>query len=202
MWPTTAEALWELGGCLAATALTGMAVRLMDDFLDEPEQPSGWLAPLFERAGRGVIAYALFFLALGAACNLEWAVTLFLSAYAIGMGHEGHRILPSGLSALWESALALGAGMARFGFFSLAASFTAVLFVQILDDFVDVEEDRKRGESNWVLRWGSVEAALVAVLAALVSWELSWRRFLLVVGTGLALAHRGRWGRAWGGLSA
>ncbi|MDI3279952.1 MAG: hypothetical protein QJR13_01080 [Bacillota bacterium] len=177
---------------MAATALTGLAVRLLDDFLDEPELPSGWLAPLVARAGRGVIAYALLFLALGAACNLEWTVTLFLSAYAIGMGHEGQRLLPSGLAAWGECALALAVGVVRFGLLSLAASFTAVLFVQLLDDLVDVEEDKERGRSNWALRWGSVESALVAVLAALLSWELCWQRFLLVAGAGLVLAHRGR----------
>lgn len=202
MWLSGAESLWGWAGCLGATAFTGVAIRLMDDFLDEPEPFLSRLAPLVARAGRGVIAYALFFLALGAACNLEWAVTLFLCAYAIGMGHDGLRPLPSGLPAWGESALALAVGVGRFGFFSLVASFTAVLFVQILDDFMDVREDRERGGGNWVLRWGSVESALMAVLAALLSWGLCWQRFLLVAGVGLALAHRGRWRRTWSGLSA
>lgn len=145
----------KAGAELAAALATGVAVKLMDDALDDSTP-----------ATTGNIAYALLFLSLGAVFQPAWAATLFLASYAAGMAFSGHPILPSRLPAWLESVLAVGVGLAYAGAAEMIAALAAIVLVQAVDHWVDRDLDRARGRvDNWVLQLGVWPAALLALTA-------------------------------------
>ncbi|HEY8417054.1 MAG TPA: hypothetical protein VIK93_03340 [Limnochordales bacterium] len=157
----------------AAVVAAGVAIKLMDDWLDRELDALTGRVTLAAALGNGVIAYALAALAIGMLLQPPVAGTLFLAAYALGMAHDATRRLPTGLAAWQELLLAVGAGMLLAGPYVMVASMVAMIFVQCADDLLDWAEDRRRGLRSWAERLGRVETALVAGIALLVGFVLA-----------------------------
>lgn len=94
------------GGWLAAVAglvLTGLAVRLVDDALDQEEDAAAQVPNLAAALGPGSVAYAGASLALAALLLPQHGPALFLAAYAWGMAGALTERLPSRLPGWLES---------------------------------------------------------------------------------------------------
>lgn len=133
MLPRLAEAVQTL----LALTLTGLAIKFMDDHLDqELDAASGvknwalWLGP-------GVMPYALLFLSLATAVRPALSLPLFLAAYALGMIRTPLALNPSGLAAIWETALVFLLGVFLFGWRPVLWAFSFLGAVQIADDLLD-----------------------------------------------------------------
>ncbi|HEU4963258.1 MAG TPA: hypothetical protein VFV52_05285, partial [Bacilli bacterium] len=88
--------------------LTGLTIKLMDDWLDlEYDQCIG-RHTLAMKLGRASLPYALVLFGLAIALTPKLSFPLFLAAYAIGMGHELRERMPTRLPGWVESILALG----------------------------------------------------------------------------------------------
>lgn len=130
---------------LGAAFLTGLAVKIMDDFLDAPLDQCRGLRTVAQRLGTASLPYALAAVAAGAALNHRWAISLFLASYALGMAVNLGRQLPTGLLGYQEALVALGACLVLYGPVRTVAAVAIVTAIQITDDLVDWREDRLAG---------------------------------------------------------
>ncbi len=148
-----------------AVFLTALAVKALDDLLDEPEGRGG-------RAG-GVAAYVAVLLVVAAGLDRRVAVSLFLAAYAVGMVSSPLTRLPSGLPSWGESLVAVGLGACLTGALEVLGSVLVVTAVQVFDDFWDLARDREAGRvgvAAAIGRWPALAlAVLLYIAAALIS---------------------------------
>lgn len=140
---------------LAAAALAALAVKLMDDTLDEPRDLAAGRANWATRLDGGAASYALALLALSAGLDGRLAAAVLLAAFGVGM-RGGRERLPLGLRAWQESVLALGLAVWLCGPRLAAAAVLAAVCAQAADDVID-------GQA----RWGSAETCLVGLAAGL-----------------------------------
>ncbi len=157
--------MWAGGlGLGLAVFLTALAVKTMDDLLDEPEEASAGV-------GTGTaVAYVALLLVLAGGLAPAATVSLFLAAYAIGMAPGPAGRLPSGLPTWAESLVAIGFAVLVAGPAEALGSMLLVAGVQVFDDFWDYERDRALGLANIGLavgRWPALTLALIFFAAGL-----------------------------------
>lgn len=140
MWWTISDA-----GPAVAVVAAAAAVKLMDDVIDLPEDRRRGQRSWARRLGRGATAYALLFLAVGAAADAAVTVAFFTASYAWGMAGAGRARMPSGLPGWAETGLAGLLGLAAAGLLLMLAALAAVGAVHLLDDVVDRRTDPHRG---------------------------------------------------------
>ena len=163
---------------VVAVVLVGVVIKLIDDYLDEPEESlsmAGWL-------GRGVAAYGLLLFAIAVSLVPGMAVTLFLAAYAVGMVKDPFLRLPTALHPWFESLLVFLLGSFLWGWSEMASSFIVICFVQLLDDYCDKKEDEFQQVRNLVLIWGEGEVLLLGLATGYLAIVLDWQKALLVTG--------------------
>lgn len=88
--------------------LTGLAIRLVDDALDQEEDHAAGVANLTGMLGSAATAYAGASLALAALLLPRHGPALFLAAYAWGMAGSLTERLPTRLPGWLETAAAIG----------------------------------------------------------------------------------------------
>ncbi len=163
-----------------AILLTGIAVKMLDDYLDEPE---GWI----ECLERGVPAYGMLFLALGVGLAPSTSLSLFLASYALGMIHEPDRQLPLGLQAYQENILVLTVGFIILGWKEILSSLSILLAVQLIDDTLDQKLDTSMGHPNIRNHLGVVETVLLSMISLLIAAYLHPSKTFLVIITTVIL---------------
>lgn len=146
-----------------AILCTGVAVKLMDDFLDFRYDAQYGIPSPAVRLGEATLPYAMAALALGAAMNATLALCLFSSAYAIGMVQDLGRPLPSGLLGWQEGLLAVGIGALCLDPFVQLWALVVMAFVQAVDDLFDLKSDAMAGSPNLARRFGVGEVRLAAL---------------------------------------
>jgi len=147
-----------------AVFAVGVAVRLLDDLLD------GRPGESLPGTASAPAVYAAALVALGAGLAPGVAVSLFLSAYAVGMLADPAERLPPGAPAWVESLLAVGLAVALVGPLETAGSLLLMLGIQALDDGVDLPRDRAEGRrsiATAVGRWPAFFLGAVCFSAAL-----------------------------------
>lgn len=155
----------------AAILCAGLAVKLMDDFLDLQYDSQAGIPSPAVRLGEATLPYGLILLAVGAAFHPPVALSLFLAAYAIGMVQDLKRSLPSGLTGWQESLLSLGLGALLLGPVIQIWGLAMMVFVQAVDDTIDYHVDQMSGNPNLLRRFGWVEVNGVAfVCLVLAAW--------------------------------
>lgn len=172
------QALTPLLTWAAAAGLVGLAVKLLDDTLDQPGDPT----TLAGRLGEGAtLAYGLAAGVAGVALAPAVGLALFAASYAlgmVGMGAGPGERLPSRLPAWVESLAALGASLLLAGVGVTGGAFGALLAVQALDDLADWCRDgevpalRRRSLAGAL---GRVGAGAVAVAGLLLGLAFDWR---------------------------
>lgn len=177
----------------ACVCAVGIAVKLMDDFIDRRLDAVGGVTTWASVVGDGVLPYAMFTLAVAMLISGRLAGTLFLAAYALGMAHDLRRKLPSGLEGWHESVLALSLGALLGGVGRMVASLAVLTFVQCVDDVVDDDADRVRGSRSLVALIGRTETMLLAVVALVVAASLAPRMTTAALVATAVVLHAADW---------
>ncbi|TCP59149.1 hypothetical protein EV586_101365 [Tumebacillus sp. BK434] len=153
--------------------LAGLTIKLMDDWLDVEYDQCVGRHTLAIRLGRACLPYALLGFGLATTLAPQEALALFLAAYAIGMGHDLREKMPTKLPGWAESVIVLGiSGWATSIGLTLWALCVMVM-IQLLDDLMDLQHDRRSGQNNLAIRFGFVEVTLAMFIALLVAVLLS-----------------------------
>lgn len=194
MWPIVFDVLRQM----SAVLLCGIAVKLMDDYLDrELDYRTGrhnWAYYL----GNCTLIYAMVAIVLAAALHYILAVSLFLASYVVGMGHELRQMLPSHLSGWQESLLVLCLGVILCGWRVMLFAVCYIGAVQIIDDCLDYFVDTLvsgSGKRNLARLFGPTEAVLLAILLLLVAWYLLPLYFVATILGTAALVLLAAYGR-------
>lgn len=124
-----------------AVVATGIAVKLMDDVLDQQEDAVTGQPNVAVPLGGAAVAYALAAFALAAALSPRDALSLFWASYAWGMAHGAGQRLPLGLRAWQETALAVALAVLTAGVPDALAALALIGAVQLLDDWVDLRRE-------------------------------------------------------------
>lgn len=173
MFGGTLDGAFSAVATLAAVFSVGLAIKLMDDFIDRRMDGVAGVTTWAGRLGDGSLPYCMAALTVALLIDAPVAGTLFLAAYAVGMTHDLTRRLPLGLLGWQESAVALVVGTLLGGPLPMLAALAAVVFVQCADDLVDAEGDRRRGHRSLVVMLGPVETALLGLAALIVACSLT-----------------------------
>lgn len=172
MWPPMSDLVAFLAAA-AASALAALAVKLIDDWLDQDRDRTIGRANLAASLGVGTMVYAALALALAAGINAPLSLALFLASYILGMVSDLGRLFPSRLTGWQESLLVLVAGLALSGWRTMLFAIAFVAAVQLIDDCLDLAADRLAGQRNLACRLGVAECLLLAVTALLAAWWLA-----------------------------
>ena len=154
-----------------AVFLTALAVKALDDLLDEPERDAGEAGRTVGRGGPWLAAYIAAALVLAAGLAPGASVSLFLMAYAVGMLPSLSEKLPSGLPSWAESVAALAIAVLLDGPLETLGSLLVIAGAQAFDDYRDAGEDRAAGRASLAAalgRRGALVAAILLGLGALV----------------------------------
>ena len=148
-----------------STFFSGLAIKLMDDYLDIPWDTIIGRRTWAAKHQHAVLPYALMALCLACLANPFWAVSLFWASYMLGMRGDLNRALALGLTG-WQEALITGALLyIIIGGSTLVTSVGAVFCIQSIDDLMDQRLDLASGSSNWATKWGKVELSLAVLIA-------------------------------------
>ena len=162
--------------------LAGWTIKLMDDWLDVEYDQCIGKQTLASRLGRACLPYGLLGFGLAMAVAPGVAFTLFLTAYALGMGHDLRERMPTRLPGWLESILALGIAVWYGGLWLAGWALAVMLMIQLLDDLMDLHNDRRSGQNNWAIRFGFVESALLMFICALAAVLLDpWKTAAVLV---------------------
>jgi 4-hydroxybenzoate polyprenyltransferase len=166
---------------LVGVCAVGLAIRLMDDFLDAALDLRQGLQTPAHRFGSASLPYALAGLSVGSLLAPRLAATLFLGAYAVGMASDPTRALPSGLRGYQESLLAMLIGTLGAGPMLMTWAMTMMIAIQALDDLVDLRIDKHTGGRNWCHLYGTGEVMLCGLLCVAIGASLSLMLTLLTL---------------------
>lgn len=158
---------------LLGIVLAGLTIKLMDDWLDVEFDQCIGRQTLSLRLGRACLPYCLALLGFAIALAPQVALPLFLASYAIGMGHELREKMPTRLPGWVESIVAVGLALLTAGWQVAAWAVCVMAMIQLLDDLMDLHNDRRSGQNNWANRFGYVEATLAMFIFALGAVLLS-----------------------------
>lgn len=154
-----------------AVFLTGCVIKLLDDYLDQEYDLLNGKSTLAYRLGLGTSAYGILLFAIAVAFNWHLSVALFFAAYITGMVCDINRSFVSGLSGLQEIVIF---GVLGCLLVSIKTIFTAIfvlLFIQVIDDWMDIGQDYKIGQRNMFNSFGVIETwccGLVFLLSAIM----------------------------------
>jgi len=168
--------------------LAGLTIKLMDDWLDVEYDQCVGRHTLAIRLGRACLPYAL--LGFGAAMALapQTALILFIAAYAVGMGHDLREKMPTRLPGWMESIVVMGFAALHAGWELALWSLFVMGMIQLLDDLMDLQHDRRSGQNNWANRFGVVECTLLLFICGLTAVLLSPQHTVQVIGA-LPVVH-------------
>lgn len=191
---------------VVAILCAGMAIRLMDDVVDRASDKSIGLVTSVDQLADTALVYALAALATGAFLAPALVGALFLAAYAVGMGGDLKRRLPSGLSGYQESVLVIAIGIAGAGVWIMSWAVAVMVALQAIDDLRDLTIDGRTGSRNMCQVLGQGEVILLGLLALLTSLNLSLAltSVALLIAVTVSWATRGKPREArtnvwWGG---
>ncbi|MFD2168517.1 hypothetical protein [Tumebacillus lipolyticus] len=153
--------------------LAGLVIKLMDDWLDVEFDQCIGRHTLAIRLGRACLPYSLLGFGLALALAPDVALTLFLASYAIGMGHDLREKMPTKLPGWVESLAAVSFSVWATDIRLTVWALFVMTTIQLLDDLMDLQNDRRSGQNNLANRFGFVEVTLLMFICLLASILLS-----------------------------
>lgn len=155
-----------------AVILSGVAIKVLDDYLDRRDWEDDRAAP----------AYALLALSAGVALAPGLASSLFLAAYAVGMLMDLDQRYPTGLAGWQEILIVVLGGLLLTGWREMLGSLALMVAVQSGDDLLDWTTDRTHGRLTMVNRLGFGECVFLGLLAVAMALCLAPGKTALVAG--------------------
>ena len=174
-------AIFEQAGIVIAVILCSIAVKLIDDFLDNDRDSLAGCYNFSKILGNGIIVYGMLSLSIAASINASVSIPLFLVSYSIGMFTDFKKTFISGLSGLQESLLVFSLGVILWGWQCMLFSLFFVFSLQLFDDYLDIYTDQLAGYRNLAHRIGKVECLLLSILTLCTAWWINEHLFPAVL---------------------
>ncbi|PRX24074.1 hypothetical protein BX659_12537 [Orenia metallireducens] len=159
--------------------LTGLVIKLMDDYLDQELDRMNGRQTLAMRLDRGTLPYALILLTFAVLIDYQLAIALFWSSYIVGMGMDTNR-LPTGLKSYQEVMIMVVFGFLVLDYNLFLFSISIITFVQLSDDYIDYYLEEYINRDNFINYLGKVGTILLATIALVISLTIDWQMSILV----------------------
>jgi 4-hydroxybenzoate polyprenyltransferase len=167
---------------LLTVACIGVVIQWMDDIFDVERDIGAGERRFAVRLGRHVLPYSVI-LALTAAM-LDWrlAVAIFLGAFSVGM-FGSWKGTSSGIVRWLELFGAVILSVYGVGWFLSGWALSIVIFLDVLDDVIDLRHDERLGAPNIAVHIGVPMSMLLALAALCASFFVSveWTVAVLTV---------------------
>jgi len=174
------HAIFEQSCIVIAVMLCAIAVKFVDDFLDQDLDTHAGSRNFTTQFGNGTVVYAMLALALAASLNTNPSIPLFLASYSVGMFHDLKQPFPTGLSGWQESLFVFLFGVMLWGWQIMLFAILFIASIQLFDDYVDVCTDQLVGYRNIASRIGKVECLLLSIITMLSAYWVCEPVFLSV----------------------
>lgn len=158
--------------------ITALVIKILDDYIDLDQ--TGF-SSIVSNMKEGILPYTLIFFSLACLMNREITVSLFVSAYIIGMLKDFRRSLSFKLKGYHESFIIIIVFGCLIGFFEMLSSIIVILAIQFLDDIIDIRKDRYFNNKNIAIRIGIVEGLLGSLILVLISFRLDYFKTLVCI---------------------
>jgi hypothetical protein len=153
-----------------AIFLTAFTIKLVDDFLDND---AGIFTTLINKMKSGILPYAIVIMSFAFIIEPKTSVSLFLSAYIIGMFNDLNRILTFGLKGYQETIVVGVLGLLLIGMSEMISSLIIIFILQLLDDLVDYRKDKIMGKYNLAIKFGKIEVEIFIIILLLIAVKIS-----------------------------
>jgi hypothetical protein len=129
----------------------------------------------------GSMIYALIIFAISASLNWRISAALLFAAYMTGMFCDLKTKYTSGLSGLQEICIIFLLSWLLVGLSYTFSAIFILLFIQIVDDWLDIKYDALTGQRNSVQILGPAEAWICGLIFLLLAFYIDARFSLLVL---------------------
>ena len=163
-----------------AIILTGISIKLLDDFVDYSIDHSLGMSSLVDILGLGSPIYALLFAVFACSINLQLSAPLILSAYSIGMLKDPSQMLFLGLTAWMESVIVIFVCWIFFGLSATLVSILLMITVEFVDDIIDYSYEMKGTTTNLVNVIGKTQLLLLSIATVIGAFIINSRTTILV----------------------
>ncbi|MTI67777.1 MAG: hypothetical protein FH753_14420 [Firmicutes bacterium] len=147
---------------LVCITIMGILIKVLDDYYDED----------YINSDKNITLYGLLAFSIACVFKSSLAITLFLSAYIIGMFKDFNRKLTLGLKGYQEGILLIIICLVFINPIEVFSSFFIILIIDIFDDILDFKYDKKYNKKNYVLQFGLGEVLIIVIIFILFTIKL------------------------------
>lgn len=176
MWHITSSPLAKE---FLAVFLTGLVIKLTDDFIDREYDILLGRQNFTNVLGAGILPYAIVIFSLACLLEPQTSISLFFSSYIIGMTAEYSTKMPSGLYGYQESLIMLSLGILVLGYIEMFSSLFIMWTIQLWDDLYDYKKEIACSK-NCVKLLGKVECLLSSIIFFLFALYLDAAKAIVV----------------------
>lgn len=148
----------------AGIFLTGLVIKLMDDFLDQDLDRLKGEENFSRIIGRGILPYSLVIIILALYFNFNESVSYFAASYFLGMAYDDRERLPSRLFGWQEGLIVLGISILLTSLKDTLSALILILLIQLFDDYVDYRRDNLFLGRNLINTLGIVNSILLTLI--------------------------------------
>jgi hypothetical protein len=152
--------------------LTGLVIKIMDDYLDQDIDFIEKEQNLFTAIEYGGLPYALIVLSLAFIFDPVTSLSLFFGSFAVGMAGDLTVKMPSGLYGYQEIIIVVSLGLLILKI-NMASSILIMISIQLWDDYKDCDKD-VINKKNWAFLLGKVECLLLSTIFFLLCFYLDY----------------------------
>jgi hypothetical protein len=163
-----------------AIFLTGLVIKLMDDYLDQEIDRANnrysWAMKLETR----IVPYTLLILSLAMFFDYKLSIALLWASYIVGMGVSTDN-LAVGLKTYQEVIILLMIGFFILDIKQFLFSLVIILFIQASDDYIDYHREKYISSDNFINYLGRAGTLFIIVFSLVTSLNINWQLSLLVI---------------------
>ncbi len=154
---------------LLGLLLVGLAIKLMDDFLDQEKDKASGQYNLYHILGISILPYSLVIFSFGLYLNLVEGISFFAASYLLGMAHDYHLRLPSGLIAWQEGLIVFMFSTYLTDLKNSLSALLLILLLQFIDDLIDFKKDSQYFQANLFKKLGFFNSVLIMLALTIIA---------------------------------
>jgi hypothetical protein len=166
---------------LLSIFLTGLSIKLMDDYLDQELDKLSNKRTMAIKLERASLPYTLLLFSLAVALNYSWSLSLFWASYILGMGYDLQNSLPTGLKSYQESVILLILSLYILEPEQMFSSLLIIFVIQLIDDLIDYKVDKQIYRNNFIYIFGKWQVIFLIIIMISLSLYLDYKKSILVL---------------------
>jgi len=167
------QSLLDYGRVSLSVILAGLAIKLLDDCLDQHR-----------------IDYAPYAMCSICVSVFLWSesLSLYLCSYIVGMFHDERLKLITHFRVYQEQGIVFLISYLLTGLKATFSSILIIFIIQLMDDLMDEKIDKYECKKNWALYFGRIETLLLASILFIICTYIDAFKTLLCLTAALMIS--------------